>query len=195
MRVAPREIRREGIAGFEAIITAQRIGEPGADGRPLGGAPLSRNHCRRDSLSGWDIVRHMVRVPSLHAEVCGLQPCCRKVLKTASGFGLSLRVVMSAAALVIGAPWSRSSRTIDTCPHIAAEERTFPKSFGGGGGREGVEVHARRIVSTWSRSPSQTAASRDLLRVSGSVGSGEELRERLDKVSGVGVNVDMIIPG
>ena len=97
-------MRREGIAGLEAVITAQRIGEPGLSGRPFAGAPLSRNHCRRDSLSGWDIVRHMVRVPSSHAEVCGLQPYCRKVLKTASGFGLSLRVVMVAAALVIGAP-------------------------------------------------------------------------------------------
>ena len=104
LRVAPREIRREGIAGLEPIITAQRIGEPGSDGRPFGGAPLSRNHCRRDSLSGWDIVKHILNVPSLHAEVCGLQPYCRKALKTASGFGLSLCDVMSAAALVIGAP-------------------------------------------------------------------------------------------
>ena len=106
-------------------------------------------------------------------------------MKTASGFGLSLRVVLSAAAQVVGAPWSRSSRKFDTCPHIAAQVRTFPKSFRGGGGREGVEVHVWRIVSTQSRSPSQIAASWDLLRVSGSAGFDEELRERLDKVSRV----------
>ena len=154
MRVAPREIRRDGIAGLEAIITASRIGEPGSDGRPFGGAPLSRNHCRRDSLSVLDIMRHMIMVPSLHVAFCRLQPCCRKLSKIASVFGLSSRVARIAAARVIGAPWSRSSRTTDTCPYEAAEARADPKSSRGGGGREGVEVHVWRIVSTWSKSPS-----------------------------------------
>ena len=42
MRVAPREIRREGIAELEANITAQRIGEPGSDGRPFRGAVVEK---------------------------------------------------------------------------------------------------------------------------------------------------------
>lgn len=140
-----------------------------------------------------DIIRHMAMVPSLLAVLCALQPCCRKLSKIASVFGKSSRDARAAAARVIGAPCSRSSRTIDTCPRIAAEARADPKSSGGGEGREGVEVHIRRIVSTWSRSPSQLAASRDLLRASGSDRLGEGLRERLDKDSGVWVDDDMVV--
>ena len=100
---------------------------------------------------------------------------------------------MSAAVPVIGAPWSRSSRTTDTCPDIAADVRADAKSSGVGGGREGVEVHVRRIVAAWSKTPSQVAALRDLSRASGSDGLGEGPRERLHRDSAVWVDDDMLV--
>lgn len=61
---------------------------------PFGGAPLSRNHCRRDSLSVLDIMRLMIMVPvpPFPSVLCSLQPRCRKLSKFVSVFGLSSRV-------------------------------------------------------------------------------------------------------
>ena len=68
-----------------------------------------------------------------------------------------------------------------------------PKTSEVGGGREGVEVHVRRIVSAWSKSPSQVVASRDLSRASGSDGMGEGPRESLERESGVWMEDDMVV--
>ena len=68
-----------------------------------------------------------------------------------------------------------------------------PKTSEVGGGREGVEVHVRRIASAWSKSPFQVVALRDLLRASGSVGMGEGPRESLDRESGVWMEDDMLV--
>ena len=100
---------------------------------------------------------------------------------------------MSAAAPVIGAPWSRSSRITDTCPDIAADVRADAKSSGVGRERVGVEVHVRRIVSAWSKSPSQVAALKGLLKASGSDGLGKGPRDRLHRDSAVWVDDDMLV--
>ena len=74
---------KEGIARLEAMITAQRSGWQGSDGRPFVGALLSRTHCRRDSPSVFDIMRLMIKASSLPVVLCVLQPCCRKRSKIA----------------------------------------------------------------------------------------------------------------
>ena len=132
-------------------------------------------------------------VSSLPVVLCVLQPCCRKLSKIARvvAFGLPSRDAQVAVVSVIGAPRSRSSRTIDRYPRDTAETKAKDKSSGVREGIEDVEVHIWRILFTWSRSPSILAASRDFLRVDGLIGSGEGLREHLDRDSPVWVDDNM----
>ena len=86
--------------------------------------------------------------PNLVSALCGLQPCCSKISKMASEFGVSSRVAKMAVVLVISALWARRSRMMGRFPFKTVEVRANDSSFGVGEGREVDEVHVRRIVST-----------------------------------------------